>query len=108
MAASDSRGSNARHKNRLPRHPRYWSRALIAPVALLALEDELRHLAQIRAGLADEVARRKLELPQIVPAEPRGAVRGLVPLPRDQRHPDGAHHSVVRRHRDLLPEQARE
>ena len=37
-------------------------RALVAPVALLPLDDELLHVAEVRAGLADEVARRELEL----------------------------------------------
>ena len=70
--------------------------ALIAPIALLAFDDEFLHVAQIAAGLADEIARGQLELVQVVAAEARFGAGSLVPLARDQRHADRAHHAVVR------------
>ena len=51
--------------------------ALVAPIALLPLDDELLHVAQVRAGLADEVARGELELVQVVAAEAAGGAGGL-------------------------------
>ncbi len=82
--------------------------ALIAPITLLAFDDELLHVAEIRAGLADEVARGEAQLMQVVTAETRVRACRLMPLPRDQRHADRAHHAVVRGHRDLLSEHAGE
>src|SRR4051812_23494124 len=43
--------------------------ALVAPEALLPLNDELFHVAQVRARLANEVAAGKLQLMQIVAAK---------------------------------------
>ena len=82
--------------------------ALIAPVTLLSLDHEFLHVAKVGTGLADEIARAKFELLKIVAAETRLALGGLAPLARDQRHADGAHHAVVRRHGDLLAQQAGE
>ena len=82
--------------------------ALVAPEALLPLDDEFLHVAQVAARLANEIARRQFQLVQIVAAEAALALRRHMPLPRDQRHADRPHHPVVRRHRDLLPQKAGE
>ncbi len=79
-------------------------RTLVAPEALLPFDGEFLDVAEVRAGLADEVARRHREPREIVAPELRLPPGGQMPLPRNERHPDRAHHAVIRRHRDFLAE----
>ena len=47
--------------------------ALVAPIALLALDDEFLHVAEVGAGFADEIAGGEVQLMQVVPAEARSS-----------------------------------
>ena len=78
--------------------------ALVAPVGLLAFDRELADVALVGAVLADEVLDRVVDGREVPAAEGRDLAGATHALAGQQRHADGAHDAVVRRHDDLLAE----
>ena len=69
--------------------------ALVSPVALLAVNEELLHLAVVGAGVADEIAAGEIHPVEVKAAEPARLAAGQHAISRNQRHTDRANHSVV-------------